>query len=902
MRHLHQQDDPAAAIKQPLARRTVVVADSFAQRARRLQAVRDGAHGTQVLLFEQLAARLAGGFCRPVDHDSLRAALRQVLPLAPLGELDSIKRLPGMMDAAAATLGKAWDAGIDLQARAAAHPRLAALARLERDVVAALPAGMLTPPALAATALARIAHARAVLGSVHLDSVGALAPCWRPLLLALADNGPVAWTSASWPLPDSIAHHAHISRQRAPAQAPAIAVVSAANAAHEAIEAMRWVRGLLASGAAQPHDIALAAASPAVFDDHLLALRQDAGLDLHFVHGVAVVTTRAGQACAALADILCNGLTHARLRRLAALCRRERGALADFPDGWLTVLPRDRDLVSAAEWTRVLNRIESDQWPDGNDCLPALRAIVTLLQGGPGAAETAGETLLSGAALGIWRQALLAGPAAALPRTLANQKQGDGLDGSTCVAWMPAAALASTPRRFVRLLGMNAGLWPRDSAEDGLLPDHVVPARELDPLPPAVADVSAWQAIVHSTGAQLVLSHARRDSKGRALGASMLLHGQPAATHLRRNDAPAQPFSDTDRLQARPAEWDALPQAQSAQACWLSRNNAAITAHDGLVQANHPVLAAMAARTHSASSLKILLRNPLRYVWKYALGWGARDTSADQLTLDSRNFGNLVHELLERAVLTLQTSGSLAAARPAARQAAVAAAVDVVARTWPEQQAVPPQLVWQATLARAGAMAEAALAVPESLLAGARSYVEVPFGGSPVRVEGAALPWDAALPIVIPGTTLQIRGYIDRVDIAADGASVHVCDYKTGMPPKQAPVLDGGKELQRCLYAFVVQALVGAHTTVQASLLYPVDGQNLVLDQPGVVMADLADYIGRAYASLVAGHCVPGPDTGDTYDEFALLLPANAAAVYCQYKADAASALLGDAAAIWSVQ
>jgi hypothetical protein len=48
-----------------------------------------------------LAARLAGGFSSPVDMESLRAANQVALHLTALGEFDSIKLLPGMVDAAA---------------------------------------------------------------------------------------------------------------------------------------------------------------------------------------------------------------------------------------------------------------------------------------------------------------------------------------------------------------------------------------------------------------------------------------------------------------------------------------------------------------------------------------------------------------------------------------------------------------------------------------------------------------------------------------------------------------------------------------------------------------------------------------------------------------------------------
>src|SRR3546814_13573557 len=80
----------------------------------------------------------------------------------------------------------------------------------------------------------------------------------------------------------------------------------------------------MASGEAEPADIAIAAASTGDFDDHLLALRADANLDLHFVHGIKVTTTRDGQAAAALADLLIRGLSQTRMSRLAALgCSRE---------------------------------------------------------------------------------------------------------------------------------------------------------------------------------------------------------------------------------------------------------------------------------------------------------------------------------------------------------------------------------------------------------------------------------------------------------------------------------------------------------------------------------------------------------------------------------------------------
>ena len=124
-----------------------------------------------------------------------------------------------------------------------------------------------------------------------------------------------------------------------------------------------------------------------------------------------------------------------------------------------------------------------EDWPDGADHTPALRAAVETLTKGPEAASEIGEAFLKGRALAIWRKALLAGPAASVDATLQTLKQDDGLEACVCVAWMPASALAASPRRFVRLLSLNSSRWPRGIAEDRLIPDHIIATPVLDPLP-----------------------------------------------------------------------------------------------------------------------------------------------------------------------------------------------------------------------------------------------------------------------------------------------------------------------------------------------------------------------------------------------------------------------------------
>ncbi len=71
-------------------RSTLVVQGRLAMQEARLAAARGGHQGLQIMSFEQVAVRLAGGFSRPIDGESLRAAIQAALPATPMGELEPI--------------------------------------------------------------------------------------------------------------------------------------------------------------------------------------------------------------------------------------------------------------------------------------------------------------------------------------------------------------------------------------------------------------------------------------------------------------------------------------------------------------------------------------------------------------------------------------------------------------------------------------------------------------------------------------------------------------------------------------------------------------------------------------------------------------------------------------------
>ena len=882
----------------PCGRRTAIAHSRLAMRELRLNAARERRHGLQVMTFEQLAARLAGGFSRPIDDDALREAIGSVLPHTGLGELDGIKALPGMVNAAADTLRKAWRAGIDLASRAGDHPRLGSIAALEEAALDALPPAMKRPADLVSAGLDRLNRAPALFGPIEIVGITELSPVWRSLLHAIAGRVSVRWIAGPRPVPAWLDGDV-VDIVRTELNAPGVSSVSAATAYHEAVEAMRWARELVSSGLARPADIAISSVVPAEYDDHFLALRGDANLELHFVHGVSVTACRDGQAAAALADILLRGLSQTRMRRLNALLAAHPGLFRELPEGWTSILPADAPLSSVEAWTRLIDGLTPDDWPGATDRGPLLLDIVGLLANGIEAAEEAGERLLSGRALNIWRKALLAGPAASLDLNLEALKQDDGIDPCVSVCWMPASALAASPRRFVRLLGLNSSRWPRGIAEDRLLSDHIVPTAELDPLPVASADRRDFETILRTTETEVVLSRARRDDDGRLLGRSaLLLDVAPEETYLRRNAVPAHAFSETDRLMARQGEYRAEPQAVSAMGCWRDWQREEITPHDGLTRADHPAIRATLERIQSASSLRLLLRNPLGFVWRYGLGWRAPESGDEPLMLDPLSMGDLVHRTLERALRVLEADGGLSGAGEDAIVAAVDAAATEVAAEWERELGVPPRIVWDRTLEEARALGARALSFRDGTMADAHAYGEVPFGGYELKSD-AAIPWDPAATVTIPGTGFRIAGYIDRLDLSLDGGRALVRDYKTGKPPRKEITIDGGAELQRCLYAFAVRALLGDEVEIAASLLYPREGLELRLDDPGATLREVAGYLEAARDNLAAGGAIMGMDTGGGYDDLAFALPANASASWYVRKWEAAVESLGSAAEVW---
>jgi hypothetical protein len=872
-------------------RSTIVVSDRLTWRRVRTEHALTGASARRILTLPSLAAHLAGGFARSATAVDVRRALHD-LPTDGLGSLAAIADLPGFARAAADTLAAIWAADVDVEAIAAEEgptSRWAELAVIERHVRDRLPAAARTPRELVGAACARVRHAPRAVGSVHLERVDEVAPVYRPLLEALAGAVRVTWRSTgatrpAWAPPA-------IEVERPASAAPSIEHVECADPVHEVVEALRWARHLLAEGH-EPTDIAITAVSVEEHDATFAALIGEIGLPLHLAHGVAAVTTPSGQAAAALADLVVRGLSHERIRRFVTAAR-SHGApeVRALPHDWARVLPRDAALATLERWRRALDAVPADAWPGETPYGDVLLAIVESLEGGGDAAAASGERWLRGRARELWRRALDEGPVAAIDVSLQNLRVDDGVDPAAAVVWAPAAWLVGSPRPHVRLLGLASQTWPRRGAEDALLPRHVLGGRTLRERSTARRDREHFATLLAASSAEVVLSRPRRGPDGRRRAPSPLV--RPWAESVRRlrpRDPAPHAMSEADRRASRLAELQADPFARAAAETWRDWQSSRITPHDGLVRAHHPAIARALGRVHSATSLRLLLRDPLGFVAKYALSWSEPAMSDEPLLLDGLALGDLVHRVLQRAVGDLEDGGGFAGAPRERVHAAIDAAVDVVAEIWTIERPVPPPVLWRSTLDEVRTLARTALEHEFPPLDGQRSFAEVPFGRAPERAAEepapTPAPWPPDAPVFVPGTDVELRGVIDRLDLAGPGHEARVIDYKTGRGTFTGDIQEGA-ELQRALYASAVRSLLGSDVAVDASLLHLRKGEAVPLDDPNGTLALLARALHEARDLLLAGNAFPGPDAFGEYAEHALALPADASTGYRERKGEA---------------
>jgi hypothetical protein len=827
---------------------------------RRLTAARASELGLEVTNFPGLAARLAGGFCRPAATEDLLPAIALALVEGGLSELGSIAELPGTPRAVARTLGDLWRSGARLAATSPSS-RNADLAAIDARVRAALPPGVLVPPDLRDAALARLDHAFRVLGSVELEGILDVDHVWRPLIVALSRHLPLSWTTRGEVDRDWFPARIEL----VPSAEPKIVAAEAcADPRAEAVEALRWARELLARGGVPACELAIAATATEPYDVFLPALAREAGLALFSTHGVRALDTRDGRTCAVLADVLLRGPTQERVRRLL-----RRVAVDWVPQDWSRGLPRGALLANAEQWRSALEKARSHRISGGaaEEVLPDL---VRMLSTGPSIAAEAGERLLRGGARRLWRDALRIGPSAALELTLGDLRVADAAEPGAAISWGPAVHLAASPRAHVRLLGLTARDWPRAVTQDPLAAADQGHTSALDQVG---RDLLHYAVIGGAANGGLAISRPRRSTENAPLPPSRLwpLEGRPVP----RGRIPLHAYSEADRLLARLADARREPRVAAALTCWRAWHDNNLTPYDGLIAAGDPAVARALSGVLSIGALGRLLRDPLAFVLLDACDWDAFEAETAPLTIGPRARGELVHEVLHRAIDRLTEPNQFG--EDAAQ--AVTEAANAVFTDWPLSRAVPPGLPWRHAVDAAAASALAGLR-RTPVAPGTMRWTEVPFGIVADAADGGRPPgWNASEPVTLGG--LSVGGRIDCLDVRAAGDVARVIDWKTGEPPPDGVCLLGGLELQRVIYSVAARRALRSGGKIRALIVHlGSEVATFGLDDEALerCRSALEEGVALAARRLREGWAIPGSVAREaTFDRVRLALPADLA-------------------------
>jgi len=207
--------------------------------------------------------------------------------------------------------------------------------------------------------------------------------------------------------------------------------------------------------------------------------------------------------------------------------------------------------------------------------------------------------------------------------------------------------------------------------------------------------------------------------------------------------------------------------------------------YEGDLSALAPVLETRYGPDHvwSSSRLETYAKCPLHFYVAHVLHLEPR--TQPQEGFDRLVLGSIYHKVLEEVYVR----------SPSNPLSVLPAVAGEVFGSAPEEYGFRPTPLWEHQQQEFLQVLERNVVALEEARAGYEPHAqEPPFGlhGRPVLTLGH------------PASNVQIRGYVDRVDRAADG-SLRVIDYKAGSSRISARKLEQGVRLQLPLYALAVQ-------------------------------------------------------------------------------------------------
>ena len=243
--------------------------------------------------------------------------------------------------------------------------------------------------------------------------------------------------------------------------------------------------------------------------------------------------------------------------------------------------------------------------------------------------------------------------------------------------------------------------------------------------------------------------------------------------------------------EARPESQAAL---ETARQIVFLRVAAAPGAFDGDLTGSAAEFASRFAPTctWSASRLETYRACPFSFFVRHVLGLEPREEPVEGL--DARQLGNIYHHILERVYQAPEVDDPLSQDQLLAALPGVA---DAVLDAAPEREGFRETAWWTHT------RQEIAQNVARSL----EALAQLPGHFVPHGYEAAfGLRGQPELVVREGDDFFQLRGFIDRVDRAADGNAIRVVDYKTAGPSSYGPAaVVRGEKLQLPLYALAAR-------------------------------------------------------------------------------------------------
>ena len=290
---------------------------------------------------------------------------------------------------------------------------------------------------------------------------------------------------------------------------------------------------------------------------------------------------------------------------------------------------------------------------------------------------------------------------------------------------------------------------------------------------------------------------------------------------------------------------------------------------------------------------------PFRYFLGNVLRLGALESPEDTTTISALDRGSLIHAILEKFIVQSSDEGRLPVPGEQWKDADLVRLMQLAEKEFSAAEArgiTGKPLLWN--LARQDIIDDLATFLVED--ARMRSQNNIAF----TRVEAEFGMGGNTPEAIDPETGLRFRGYIDRVDISADGTLALVVDYKTGRASYydglKADPIDHGKRLQLGVYSLAAKGLAPVAQRFKAAYWFPTARGEFRFAPPDFLDMDdeevgqrFREGVSRIAAGIREGAfpANPGPPRDNSYEncrycDFDSLCPSRRDELWDRKKAD----------------